>query len=156
MRGLILTAALVGALSAPALADNYPVSGRWGQSTSTQKGAIDCSGKRVITFNGNQRRDSGGGVHAFRNLSVTPAGQDRYDVIDVFSNGQVNNGRVLYTLVESDADHIALQMQMGGRCRCSAANNPAANHLGARDDLALAAMHRRDGAETTGLSPQQE
>ena len=123
MRSLILSAALIMALAAPALADSYPVAGRWGQSTSTKKGAIDCSGKRVVTFNGDQRRDTGGGVHAFRNLTVTPAGPSRYDVVDVFSNGQVNNGRVLYTLVETDADHIALHMQMGGstltlqRCR---------------------------------------
>jgi hypothetical protein len=49
---------LLSVLAVPALADSYPVSGRWGQSTSSAKGAIDCSDVRVITFNGNQRTDS--------------------------------------------------------------------------------------------------
>jgi hypothetical protein len=75
MRSLILSALLVAALSAPAVADDYPVSGRWGVSTSSTKGAIDCTGTRVISFNGNQRKDSGGGVPAYRNVSVTSAGQ---------------------------------------------------------------------------------
>jgi hypothetical protein len=58
MRKTILSAMLLSALAVPALADSYPVSGRWGQSTSSAKGAIDCSDIRVITFNGNQRTDS--------------------------------------------------------------------------------------------------
>ena len=68
MRSLILTTALLVALAAPALADTYPVSGRWGQSASTQKGPIECHGRRVITFSGNQRRDTGGGVPSYRNV----------------------------------------------------------------------------------------
>jgi hypothetical protein len=113
MRSLILSAALVVALSAPALAADYPVSGRWGVSTSSTKGAIDCTGKRVISFSGNQRRDSGG-IPAYRNLSVTPAEQAHYRVVDEFTNGQISAGRVYYTLVMLDADHIELQMQQGG------------------------------------------
>lgn len=53
MRKMILSALLLGALASPALADSYPVSGRWGQTTSTDKGAIDCINRRVIAF---QRR----------------------------------------------------------------------------------------------------
>ena len=74
MHKTILSAMLLAALAAPALADTYPVSDRWGQSTSSAKGAIDCSGKRVINFQGDQRTDSKGGVPAYRNKSVTPAG----------------------------------------------------------------------------------
>lgn len=62
---------LISALAVPALADSYPVSGAWGQSTSLAKGGIVCAGKRVITFNGDQRTDSKGGVRAYRNKSVT-------------------------------------------------------------------------------------
>jgi len=56
-------------------------------------------------------------VHAYRNLTATPAGQDRYDVVDVFTNGQVSNGRLLYTLIKSNADYIELNMQAGGMLR---------------------------------------
>ena len=80
MRKTILSAMLISALAAPALADSYPVTGAWGPSTSSDKGAIDCAGKRVITFNGNQRQDSNGGVPAYRNKSVTPAGPSSYRI----------------------------------------------------------------------------
>ncbi len=112
MRKMILSAILLGTLAMPALADSYPVSGRWGQSASSAKGAIDCSGKRVIAFNGDQRTDSNGGVPAYRNKSVT-GGPTRYRVVDVFSNGQINNAQVVYTLSLVDADHIALSGQTG-------------------------------------------
>jgi len=114
MRKTILSALLISALAAPALADSYPVSGAWGQSTSSAKGAIVCAGKRVITFNGNQRTDSKGGVPAYRNKSVTPAGASSYRIVDLFSNGQVRNGSVNYTLRLVDADHIEMAMQSGG------------------------------------------
>ena len=113
MRKTILSAILLGALVLPALADNYPVSGPWGQSTSSEKGAIDCAGKRVIAFNGNQRTDSKGGVPAYRNKSVTPEGTSSYRVVDVFSNGQVNNAQTSYTLRLVDPDHIEMSGQAG-------------------------------------------
>ena len=94
MRKTILSAMLISALAAPALADSYPVSGAWGQSTSSTKGAIVCAGKRVITFNGNQRTDSKGGVPAYRNKSVTPAGASRYRIVALFTTGQIRNGSV--------------------------------------------------------------
>lgn len=52
MRTAILSAMLLSALALPAQAQVYPVKGKWGQSTSTEKGAIDCTDKRVIEFNG--------------------------------------------------------------------------------------------------------
>jgi hypothetical protein len=112
MRKMTLVAMLLGALAMPALADNYPVSGSWGQSTSSEKGPIDCSGIRVITFDGDQRTDSNGGVPAYRNKSVTQAGSG-YRVVDQFSNGQVNAGNTSYTLRQVDADHIEMSGQGG-------------------------------------------
>ena len=112
MRKTILSALLISALAAPALADSYPVSGAWGQSTSSAKGAIVCAGKRVITFNGNQRTDSNGGVPAYRNRSVTGSGSS-HSVVDVFSNGQVNDAQATYTLHQVDPDHIEMTMQSG-------------------------------------------
>lgn len=112
MRTPILTALAIGALAMPALADTYPVFGRWGLSASQVKGAIDCSNKRVISFYGDQRTDSSGSVPAYRNKSVTKAGSS-YRIVDVFTNGQVNNARVVYTLSITDDDHVALSGQTG-------------------------------------------
>jgi hypothetical protein len=112
MRKMIPSAMLLCALAMPALADNYPVTGSWGQSTSSAKGAIDCSGKRVVTFSGNQRTDSNGGVPAYRNKTVTQIGSG-YRVVDVFTNGQVNNAQSAYTLRQVDADHIEMSGQTG-------------------------------------------
>ena len=92
----------------------YPVSGHWGQSSSSANGAIDCAGKRVIAFNGNQRTDSKGGVPAYRNKSVTAESPSSYRVVDEFTTGQISNGSVSYTLRQVDADHIEMQQQQGG------------------------------------------
>jgi hypothetical protein len=113
MRKTIPLVILLAALAMPALADGYPVDGKWGQSASSQNGAIDCSGKRVITFNGNQRQDSQGGVPVYRNKSVTAEGSS-YRVVDQFTTGQISNGSVGYTLRQVDADHIVMQLQQGG------------------------------------------
>ena len=102
------------ALAAPAFADAYPVSGKWGVSTSAEKGPIDCSKLRVITFNDGQRTDSGRGVPAFRNRTVRPDGPSRYRVVDIFTTGQIKNAHVDYTLRKVDADHLELTMQKGG------------------------------------------
>lgn len=113
MRKAILFGLLTAALAAPATAATYPISGRWGQSTAGTQGTIDCSGKRVVAFDGNTRTDSGGGVPAYQNRSVTPAGPAQYRVVDIFSNGQVSVGHASYTLRLVDDDHIELQMQSG-------------------------------------------
>lgn|SRR5690349_20328743 len=114
MRSLVLSVILTMAVCAPALADSYPVSGRWGASTSGQKGPIDCTGKRVIAFTGNQRTDSNGGVPAYRNRSVTPEGSSRYRIVDIFTTGQISSGHTGYTLQQIDADHIEMQLDQGG------------------------------------------
>lgn len=114
MRTTILSAMLLAALAAPALADNYPVSGKWGESNSSQKGPIDCGKLRVIAFNGNQRTDSRGGVPAYRNRSVSGAGPSTYRVVDEFTTGQIGNAHVSYTLRPIDADHLEMKMAPGG------------------------------------------
>ena len=114
MRKLIPIAIVTMTLAAPALAATYPVSGRWGQSASDKKGAIDCgTSKRVIAFNGNIRTDSGGSVRAYQNRSVTGDGSGQYRIVDIFSNGQISSGQVSYTLRRVDGDHIVLQSQSG-------------------------------------------
>lgn len=109
---LVFLALIAGA--APALAAGYPVSGKWGESNSSDKGAIDCAGKRVINFNGNQRTDSKGGVPAYRNKSVTPESASRWRIVDEFTTGQISNATVSYTLSQIDADHLTLDQQKGG------------------------------------------
>ena len=103
------------ALAAPALAaGDYPVSGAWGQSASSAKGAIDCGNTRVIDFKGDTRTDSKGGVPAYRVKSITTEGSSRYRVVDEFTTGQIRNGSTSYTLHQVDDDHIELNMQRGG------------------------------------------
>src|SRR5689334_25244918 len=54
MRTRIATALLVTTLATPALAQSYPVSGKWGEINGAQKGPIDCTDRRrVIDFNAN-------------------------------------------------------------------------------------------------------
>ena len=115
MRPLILSATLfaaLGALAAPALAENYPISGNWGPADAGKKGPIDCAGKRVIGFNGDQRTDSKGGVPAYRNRSVTKS-DNGYRVTDEFTTGQIRNGNTSYKLTQTDPDHVTMQMQSG-------------------------------------------
>ena len=109
MRTTILTALLVTALATPALAQSYPVSGKWGESTSSEKGPIDCTdNRRVIDFNGDQRTDSNGGVPEYRNKSVQRVGQSDYRIVDEFSNAQVSAGQSEYTLRKIDSDRIVM------------------------------------------------
>jgi len=109
MRTTILTALLVTLLATPALAQGYPVSGRWGESNNSEKGPIDCTGnRRIIDFFGNQRTDSNGGVPEYRNKSVQSVGQSDYRIVDEFSNAQVSAGQSEYTLRKIDSDRIVL------------------------------------------------
>lgn len=112
-RTLTIAFVLAAACVAPARADTYPVSGRFGQSMGDEKGPIACEGRRVVSFDGDQRTDSGGGVPAYRNRSVTAAGPARWRVVDEFATGQIN-ARTAYVLRQIDADRIELAMQPGG------------------------------------------
>lgn len=106
---LILAAGLIS----PALAANYPVSGKWGESASTSKGPIECHGRRIIDFKGNQRTDNKGGVPAYRNVTVRPEGSGAFRITDEFTTGIIGNGRTTFTLRQTDADHIEM-VQQGG------------------------------------------
>src|SRR5947209_15559349 len=90
---LIFGAACLIALAGPAFADRYPVSGSWGVSKWTDNGAIDCADLRVITFSGEQRTDSNGGVPGYRNNWIRREGEGRYRVSDWFTTGQIVNGQ---------------------------------------------------------------
>jgi hypothetical protein len=113
MRLVIVSALLFAALTTSAMAASYPVSGQWGETASTAKGAIDCKGKRVIAFNGDQRTDSKGGVPTYRNFSVTAEGPSSFRIVDQFNTAQIN-ARATYVLRKVDADHIELNLQPGG------------------------------------------
>jgi hypothetical protein len=113
MRNTLLSGLLLAALAAPAFAAGYPVSGKWGQTTTSEKGPVDCGKLRVIVFNGDTRTDSGGGVPAYRNRSVSADGTS-YRIVDEFTTGQIGNAHVNYTLRQVDADHIELNMTPGG------------------------------------------
>jgi hypothetical protein len=114
MRRITISVLLLSAIAAPVQAQVYPVEGKWGQSTSTEKGAIDCAGIRVIEFNGDQRTDSNGGVPAYRNQSVRSEGSSSYRIVDEFSTGQISAGHTTYALRKIDSDHIEMNLQDGG------------------------------------------
>jgi hypothetical protein len=104
-------------VAGPALADRYPIAGNWGSSSWTDKGAIECADVRVISFAGEQRTDSGGGVPAYRNNWVRRTGEGRYRVADWFTNGQVRNGQVFYELRVVDKDRLEMVLDRGGILR---------------------------------------
>lgn len=114
MRTLILIAVLTAALAAPALADTYPVDGRFGVVSGFTDKPVDCAGKRVIAFNGNQRTDSKGGVPAYRNRTVTAAGAATWRVTDIITTGQIANANANYTLHARDGDHLEMNQHPGG------------------------------------------
>lgn len=105
------------ALSAPALADTYPVSGRFGVVPSFTDKPPDCAGKRTIAFNGDTRTDSNGGVPAYRNKSVQNAGAQTWRVIDIFTTGQISNAQAVYTLRAVKDGQLEMAMQPGGMIR---------------------------------------
>lgn len=92
MRKTILLAMLLADFPAPVLAADYPVSGKWGVSSGSKPETIDCAGKRVIDFNGNQRTDSNGGAPAYRNRWVTQESSSSWRIVDEFTTGQISNG----------------------------------------------------------------
>ena len=110
----LLPAIALIALTAPALADTYPVSGRFGVVPGFTDKPPDCAGKRTIAFNGNQRTDSKGGVPAYRNKSVQAAGASTWRVIDIFTTGQISNAQAVYTLHAVKDGQLEMNMQPGG------------------------------------------
>jgi hypothetical protein len=114
MPRLLLVACALAALTVPALADTFPVDGRFAVVTSFTDRPPDCAGKRIIAFSGNQRTDSQGGVPAFRNRSVEADGASRWRITDIVTTGQINNARAVYTLRALDTGRLEMVMQPGG------------------------------------------
>jgi hypothetical protein len=110
----LLPLAVLVLLATPALADNYPVSGRFGVVSSFTDKPLDCTGKRVIAFDGNQRTDSRGGVPAYRNRTVTAAGTATWRVVDIVTTGQIANANAVFTLHAVDGDRLEMNQQPGG------------------------------------------
>ena len=113
----LLPAIALIALSAPALADTYPVNGRFAVVQGFTDKPPDCTGKRVIAFNGDTRTDSKGGVPAYRNRSVQNAGASAWRVVDIFTTGQISNAQAVYTLRAVKADQFEMNMTPGGMIR---------------------------------------
>ena len=108
---LSLALACLAALSTSALADTYPISGRWGVGQPSKE-PVDCSKLRVIAFNGDTRTDSKGGVPAYRNVSVTPSAGG-WRIVDAFNTGQIR-ARATLTLRQVDPNNVELNLQPGG------------------------------------------
>jgi hypothetical protein len=117
MLRLLPVVALIACATTPALADTYPVSGRFGVVQSFTDKPPDCTGKRTIAFNGDQRTDSKGGVPAYRNRSVTANGASAWKVIDIFTTGQISNAQAVYTLRAVKDGQLEMNMQPGGMIR---------------------------------------
>ena len=100
-------------LASPALAITYPVSGRWGLSTETEPGPIDCEGKRVIRFETERRFDSGGGVPDYRVIDLINEADTNFRITEEFNTGQIR-AQISYTLRLIDSDRIELAMSRGG------------------------------------------
>jgi hypothetical protein len=97
----------------PAFAFTYPVSGRYGQSTETKPGPIDCTGKRIIRFDDRQRFDSKGGVPNYRLFNLETQGTNGFRVTEQFNTAQINT-QFSYILRLIDSDRVELVMSPGG------------------------------------------
>jgi hypothetical protein len=113
MKKLIAMTLTAGCLATPALAITYPVSGSWGQSTESKSGPIDCTDKRVISFDSPRRFDNGGGVRDYRVIDLVPEGDTAFRITEEFNTGMVK-ARFNYTLRLVDPDRIELAMERGG------------------------------------------
>jgi hypothetical protein len=106
--------ALAAASAGVAVADSYPVSGRWTYKDASAPGpASDCKAP-TMEFRGAQRLDSEGGVPQFRNVRVEPSSSTLYRVTDEFFTVQIR-GRVTYTLRIRDKDHVEIHYERGGK-----------------------------------------
>jgi hypothetical protein len=105
-----LTAAIVSLpiIAGFAMAQSYPVSGKWTYEDSGGEGpAVEC-GKRYMDFQGERRFDTGGGVPDYRNRTVTGDGNE-YRLTDEFNTGQIR-ARVDYNIRRIDNDRIELKL----------------------------------------------
>ena len=110
LRAATLAGAMMVAL--PALA-GYPLSGKWTYDDVEGKGPAKVCGKRQMEFLGEQRKDTEGGVHAYRFVKFEPIGTETWRVTDEFFNAMIR-GRVTFTVTRTDEDHINVKMAVGG------------------------------------------
>jgi hypothetical protein len=106
-----LTAAMVALpiIAGFAVADSYPVSGKWTYDNTGGEGPAKECGPRTMEFSGERRFDrGGGGVPEFRNRTITQDGDD-YRLVDEFNTGQIQ-ARVDYNIRRIDKDHIVLRL----------------------------------------------
>lgn len=115
MKHLVLL--LLIASVTPAFAESYPVQGKWGESTSTDKDPVDCSTLRTIDFRGERRFDSGGSVRDFRALAVERQDGSSYRVTEEFGTGQVRARNAITLNVAADPDRVELTPQRGSSIR---------------------------------------
>jgi hypothetical protein len=113
MKKSVIIALTAVSLATPAFAMTYPVDGRWGLSTESKPGPIDCTGKRVISFDSPRRFDSGGGVPDYRVIDIVREGDTAFRMTEEFNTGQIN-ARLRSTLRLIDPDRIELAMDRGG------------------------------------------
>ena len=111
--GLWLITAAVGILIVTAaLADTYPISGKWTYDNPKAEGPAQDCGTRYMSFEGNARRTNVGGVSFFSNFKVEQIGNSRYRITDQFDNGMIS-ARQIYDLRIVDSDHIELDLSAG-------------------------------------------
>jgi hypothetical protein len=111
--GLWPVTAMAGILIASAaFADDYPVSGKWTYDNPTAAGPADDCGARYMSFEGNVRRTTVGGVSFFNNFKVEQIGNTRYRITDQFDNAMIS-ARQVYTLRVIDNDHIEIDLSAG-------------------------------------------
>jgi hypothetical protein len=108
----LLASAAILAGSTPALAEAYPVQGRFAYDKGNAEEA--CRVGPAMDFSGDRRFDDGGGVHDYRNVSVHDDGASQFAVVDLFFNGQAR-GKVSYTLRVNDAKHLRIHLNESGK-----------------------------------------
>jgi hypothetical protein len=108
-----LTGAIVSLpiLAGFAVAQSYPVTGKWTYENTGGEGPAPECGKRTMEFAGERRFDKGGGVPDYRNLSASRSG-DEYKMVDEFNTGQIR-ARVEYNIRRIDNDHIEMKTRQG-------------------------------------------
>jgi hypothetical protein len=91
-----------------AVAQSYPVTGKWTYEDTGGDGPAKECGKRYMDFRGERRFDTGGGVPDYRNRTVTQDG-DNYSLVDEFNTGQIS-ARLNYNIRRVDNDRIELKL----------------------------------------------
>ena len=91
-----------------AVAQSYPVTGKWTYDDTGGDGPAKECGKRYMDFRGERRFDTGGGVPDYRNRTVTQDG-DNYSLVDEFNTGQIS-ARLNYNIRRVDNDRIELKL----------------------------------------------